>query len=142
MSRTYCGTALGGTTPDSSIGPGSIAAAVSIVTMSPELMVNTGLTLAAKWPMCTVCGLGISVYSADWAVKPIDAAMMLAGTEKQYAGLIIRELLMAPTQAAACWPAACGVVLPARTHTHRRAVSVRYSPSPTTRRRPARRAAP
>src|SRR2546430_5982417 len=67
MSRTYCGTALGGTTPDSSIGPGSIAAAVSMVTMSPQLMVSTGFTLAAKWPICTVCGLGISVYSAACA---------------------------------------------------------------------------
>src|SRR5436190_8370574 len=75
MSRTYCGTALDGTTPDSSIGPGSIAAAVSMVTMSPELMVSTGFTLAAKCPMCTVCGLGISVYSAARAVgKPAVAA--------------------------------------------------------------------
>src|SRR5436305_5655957 len=90
MSRMYCGAALGGTTPDSSIGPGSMAAAVSIVTMSPELMVRTGLTLAAKWPMCTVCGLGISVYSADWAVKPIDITAMLAPTDKQYVGLAIR----------------------------------------------------
>jgi hypothetical protein len=64
MSRRYCGIALGGTTPERSICSGSIAAAVSMVTMSPELMLRTGFTLAAKWPTCTVCGLGISVNSA------------------------------------------------------------------------------
>src|SRR3954471_7001734 len=84
MSRTYCGTAAGGTTPDSSIAAGSIAAAVSIVTMSPELMVSTGLTFAAKWPTCTVCGLGISVYSADWAGEPSDSTAMVAATARQY----------------------------------------------------------
>src|SRR5262245_31476841 len=89
MSRTYCGTALGGTTPDCSIGSGSIAAAVSIVTMSPELMVRTGLTLAAKWPTCTVCGLGISVYSAEWAAEPKDMAAMLAATDVRFEGLAI-----------------------------------------------------
>jgi hypothetical protein len=45
---------------------GSIAvAAVSMVTISPELIVRTGLSAALKLPMCTVAGLGISVYSAQ-----------------------------------------------------------------------------
>src|SRR5215813_12827861 len=73
MSRTYCGMALGGTTPDCSIGPGSMAVAVSMVTMSPELIVSTGLIAALKFPMCTVAGLGISVYSAQRALGDASA---------------------------------------------------------------------
>src|SRR5215510_6446870 len=73
MSRTYCGMALGGTTPDCSIGPGSMAVAVSMVTMSPELIVSTGLIAALKFPMCTVAGLGISVYSAQRAFGDASA---------------------------------------------------------------------
>src|SRR5580692_3433634 len=53
---------------------GSSAAAVSIVTTSPESMVSTGFKLERKYPMCTVCGLGVSVYSAARnAGLPIDA---------------------------------------------------------------------
>ena len=36
--------------------------------MSPELIVSTGLRLARKCPMWTVCGVGISVCSA--AIEP------------------------------------------------------------------------
>jgi hypothetical protein len=36
----------------------------SMVTISPELTVNTGFSAALKCPTCTVCGLGISEYSA------------------------------------------------------------------------------
>src|SRR5215467_8523078 len=54
---------------------GSIAvAAVSIVTISPELIVRTGLSAALKLPMCTVAGLGISVYSAQSALGDASAA--------------------------------------------------------------------
>jgi hypothetical protein len=35
--------------------------------MSPELMVNAGLSAALKYQMWTVCGLGIRVYSAESA---------------------------------------------------------------------------
>src|ERR1700722_20154101 len=53
---------------------GSNAAALSIVTMSPESMVSTGFRLERKYPMCTVCGLGVSVYSAARSAGlPIDA---------------------------------------------------------------------
>jgi hypothetical protein len=48
MSRWYCGTALGGTTPALSTTSGTIAATPSSVTMSPESIVNTGLRLARK----------------------------------------------------------------------------------------------
>jgi hypothetical protein len=34
-----------------------------MVTISPELMVNAGLSAGLKCPICTVCGLGISEYS-------------------------------------------------------------------------------
>jgi formylglycine-generating enzyme required for sulfatase activity len=44
-----------------------MAAALSSVTISPESMVNTGFTLARKYPICTVCGLGRSVCSAALA---------------------------------------------------------------------------
>jgi hypothetical protein len=42
------GTTLGGTAPDWSISTGSSDVAVSIVTMSPELIVSTGLSAALK----------------------------------------------------------------------------------------------
>ena len=42
---------------------GTIDAALSMVTMSPESIASTGFTLERKYPMCTVCGLGISVCS-------------------------------------------------------------------------------
>src|SRR5882762_8737627 len=74
MSRTYCGTTLGGTTPDSSSCAGSMAAALSMVTISPDSMVSTGFTLAAKCPIWTVCGLGISVCSAACAAGTPAAA--------------------------------------------------------------------
>src|SRR5260370_40850943 len=42
--------------------------------MSPESMVNTGFRLERKYPMCTVCGDGVSVYSATRSAGlPIDA---------------------------------------------------------------------
>jgi len=46
---------------------GSSWVADSSVTMSPELMVSTGLFVASKLPMLTVRGLGISVNSAAFA---------------------------------------------------------------------------
>src|SRR5262245_44806310 len=64
MSRTYWGTALGGTAPEASIASGSSWVAASSVTMSPELIVSTGRLVALKLPMFTVRGLGISVCSA------------------------------------------------------------------------------
>src|ERR1051325_6763083 len=67
MSRTYCGTAEGGTTRDASTASGSSWVAASSVTMSPELIVKTGLFAALKLPMFTVRGDGISVNSAAWA---------------------------------------------------------------------------
>jgi len=48
MARWYSGTTLGGTAPDWSISTGSSEVAVSIVTMSPELIVSTGLSTALK----------------------------------------------------------------------------------------------
>src|ERR1700687_5690065 len=74
MSRWYCGMALGGTTPDSSTTDGTMVDALSSVTMSPESMVSTGFTVARKYPMCTVCGLGISVCSA----APAEVASKIA----------------------------------------------------------------
>src|SRR5882672_4438892 len=85
--RTYSGTALGGTTPEASTSSGSGPLTVSTMTMSPELMVSTGLSAALKCPTWTVCGLGISVYSAASALgntsadktKPqIDSAPILS----------------------------------------------------------------
>src|SRR5215472_18046883 len=87
MVRTYSGTALGGTTPDASTSAGSGPPTDSIVTMSPELIVSTGLSAALKCPTWTVCGLGISVYSAasalgnasaDKSKLQIDSASILA----------------------------------------------------------------
>jgi hypothetical protein len=58
-----------------------------MMTMSPELMVSTGLSAALKCPTWTVCGLGISVYSAasasgntsaDESTLQIDSAPILA----------------------------------------------------------------
>jgi hypothetical protein len=58
-----------------------------MITMSPELMVSTGLSAALKCPTWTVCGLGISVYSAasalgntsaDKSKLQIDSAPILA----------------------------------------------------------------
>jgi len=58
-----------------------------MMTMSPELMVSTGLSAALKCPTWTVCGLGISVYSAasalgntsaDKSKLQIDSARILA----------------------------------------------------------------
>jgi hypothetical protein len=48
MSRWYCGTAPVGTTPDRSTTAGTMDAALSMVTMSPESMVSTGFTVARK----------------------------------------------------------------------------------------------
>jgi hypothetical protein len=48
MSRWYCGTALGGTTPAWSTTEGTTEAVVSSVTMSPDSMLSTGLMLARK----------------------------------------------------------------------------------------------
>src|SRR5712671_4301085 len=85
--RTYSGTALGGTTPEASTSSGSGPLTVSTMTMSPELMVSTGLSAALKCPTWTVCGLGISVYSAasalgnasaDKSKLQIDSAPILA----------------------------------------------------------------
>jgi hypothetical protein len=44
-----------------------------MVTMSPELMVSTGLSVALKYPTWTVCGLGISTYSAQSALGNASA---------------------------------------------------------------------
>ena len=58
-----------------------------MMTMSPELMVSTGLSAALKCPTWTVCGLGINVYSAalafgnaspDTSKLQIGSALMLA----------------------------------------------------------------
>jgi hypothetical protein len=58
-----------------------------MMTMSPELMVSTGLSAALKCPTWTVCGLGINVYSAvsalgdasaDKSKLQIDSAQILA----------------------------------------------------------------
>src|ERR1700730_5888875 len=68
MSRTYCGTTLGGTAWDASIASGSNCVAASKVTMSPELMVRAGLLAALKFPMLTVLGVGIRVISAAAAL--------------------------------------------------------------------------
>jgi hypothetical protein len=38
-----------------------------MTTVSPDSIVSTGLVAALKFPMFTVCGLGISVYSAAGA---------------------------------------------------------------------------
>src|SRR5579872_7426560 len=83
MSRTYCGTALGGTTPDASTASGSICVAASRLTMSPELMVSAGRLAALKLPIFTVAGDGASVYSAGRAycgattiTRPHSPAMM------------------------------------------------------------------
>jgi hypothetical protein len=51
------------------------------VTVSPDSMVKIGLSVGLKWPMWTVCGLGISVYSAAFrrsVMNPIETATMLA----------------------------------------------------------------
>src|SRR6476619_252701 len=40
-----------------------------MVTMSPESMVSTGFTVARKYPMCTVFGLGMSVCAAARAAE-------------------------------------------------------------------------
>jgi hypothetical protein len=59
---------------------GSIAAAaVSMVTISPELIVSTGLSAALKLPMCTVAGLGISVYSAQSTFGTVSGLVCKAG---------------------------------------------------------------
>jgi hypothetical protein len=58
MSRWYCGTALGGTTPDWSTTDGTTEAALSIVTMSPESMVSTGFTGGEKVADVHVFGAG------------------------------------------------------------------------------------
>src|SRR5258708_7358765 len=71
--RTYSGTALGGTTPEASASSGSGPLMVSMMTVSPELMVSTGLSAALKCPTWTVCGLGISVYSAASALGNASA---------------------------------------------------------------------
>src|SRR6266576_2135286 len=78
MSRTYCGTALGGTARDASIASGSNCVAASKVTMSPELMVSAGLLAALKFPMLTVLGVGISVNSA--AAAPLGSGIKDAST--------------------------------------------------------------
>jgi hypothetical protein len=44
-----------------------------MMTMSPELMVSTGLSAALKYPTWTVCGLGISAYSAASALGTASA---------------------------------------------------------------------
>src|SRR5450432_3501862 len=56
-----------------------MAAAVSMVTMSPDSMVSAGLLAALKLPMFTVCGLGIRVYSA---ARAAGAAAMTAVASK------------------------------------------------------------
>src|SRR5215831_15213963 len=71
--RTYSGTALGGTTPEASTSSGSGPLTVSMMTISPELMVSTGVSAALKYPTWTVCGLGISVYSAASALGNASA---------------------------------------------------------------------
>src|SRR5258708_29464223 len=78
MSRTYCGTTLGGTARDASIASGSSCVAASSVTMSPELMVKAGLLAALKFPMFTVLGVGISVNSAAAAPLTNTLASMLS----------------------------------------------------------------
>jgi hypothetical protein len=40
-----------------------------MTTVSPDSMVRTGFDAALKFPMFTVCGLGISTYSAACAPK-------------------------------------------------------------------------
>src|ERR1700730_9263700 len=85
--RTYSGTPLGGTTPEASTSSGSGPLTVSMMTMSPELMVSTGLSAALKCPAWTLCALGIGVYSAasalgnasaDKSKLQIDSAPILA----------------------------------------------------------------
>src|SRR5579863_8615964 len=73
MSRTYCGTAPGGTTPEASTASGSIWVAASRFTMSLELIVSAGLFAALKFPIFTVRGDGTRVYSAACATG--DAAI-------------------------------------------------------------------
>jgi hypothetical protein len=73
MVRVCSGTALGGTTPEASTSAASGPPTDSIVTISPELMVNAGLSAALKYPMWTVCGLGIKVYSAESASDNANA---------------------------------------------------------------------
>jgi hypothetical protein len=76
MSRTYCGTAVRGTAPDASTASGSNCVAASSVTMSPELIVSTGLFAASKFPIFTVRGEGISVYSAAIAIRGMEPISM------------------------------------------------------------------
>src|SRR6516165_5714783 len=95
ISRTYCGTSLRGITPDRSTIAGSRCVAVSIVTMSPELMVRTGLRLARKKPTCTVCGLGMSVNSAARSALPESvtasaAAIAARHEDRRWENLIFR----------------------------------------------------
>src|SRR5579864_983755 len=71
MSRTYCGTALGGTTPDASTASGSICVDASRLTISPELILSAGGFVALKFPMLTVRGEGTSVYSAADAAPAV-----------------------------------------------------------------------
>lgn len=37
---------------------------MTIVMIAPELMVSIGMSAALKYPTWTVCGFGMSVYSA------------------------------------------------------------------------------
>ena len=55
-----------------------MAAAVSMVTMSPDSIVSAGLLAALKLPMFTVPGLGIRVYSAAPAAPGVNSPVAIA----------------------------------------------------------------
>src|ERR1035437_8378808 len=82
MSRTYWGTAEGGTAWEASIALGSNWVAASSVTMSPELMVSTALLAALKLPILTVRGLGMSVNSAARACAVVALARSVAANAR------------------------------------------------------------
>src|ERR1700693_3467386 len=70
-----------------------------MTTVSPDSMVSAGLVAALKFPMFTVCGLGISVYSAACA-RPMSMLhiMMAQATSCARAGAtaFIPGLIMSP----------------------------------------------
>ncbi len=63
-----------------------------MVTMSPDATVSTGFSAALKWPICTVCGLGINVCSAPRAADNPATAVAATSTARREQMAVIVNL--------------------------------------------------
>ncbi len=66
-----------------------------MTTVSPDSIVSAGLDAALKFPMFTVCGLGISVYSAACAPQTMALQAMAAQARSRPRGIVFVVLSVA-----------------------------------------------